>query len=106
MQWLLAHRLIDWRACRIGDIKARRYAVGAVRRGEIMPRQLTPETRRASLQARQARADKRAAKLAPIIAELRAAEGRSNVPPRHALQSPSHHWQFPVPGYPCFHSPR
>jgi hypothetical protein len=38
-----------------------------------MPRQFTPAARRASLQARRARANKRATDLAPIIAELRAA---------------------------------
>jgi hypothetical protein len=40
---------------------------------EVMPRQFTPAARRASLQARRARANKRAADLAPIISELRAA---------------------------------
>jgi hypothetical protein len=38
-----------------------------------MPRQFTPAAQRASLQARRSRANKRAADLAPIIAELRAA---------------------------------
>jgi hypothetical protein len=44
---------------------------GAASRGEIMPRQFTLQ--RAGLVARQAPANKRAADLAPIIAELRAA---------------------------------
>jgi hypothetical protein len=43
----------------------------AVSRGEIMPRQFTLQ--RAGLVARQARANQKAADLAPIIAELRAA---------------------------------
>jgi hypothetical protein len=55
------HRAPLWLCCR------------AVRQGEIMPRGFTRAARRAGWDARTARANKRAADLAPVIAELRAA---------------------------------
>jgi hypothetical protein len=69
--------------CRVGDIKAGRYAAGAVRRGpEVMRNdRAIPAPQRAAWEAHQARADERATKACPHCE--RATGDRHNEPQWH-----------------------